>query len=293
MTGAVPGAPSISVVIPARDAAGTLGAQLDAVLAQQSGVPFEVIVVDDGSTDRTPQLVNEYSARDARVRPLRTATPGAGPSAARNIGVRAASGEVVLCCDADDIVGDGWVEAMAGTLVHEAFVAGVLEVDQLNDPTIVAARGTSIPGRAAELGGVMFAHGCNLGIRRSVFLDIGGLDETLRAGEEIDLAIRLRSRGIRATEVPDAVVHYRYRDTPRAQWRQAFAGGVVKPHLCRQLRRNDLAAPRRLAGLRGWLWLLRGIPRLGDPVRRARWQWVLASRCGQIAGCVKYRTLYL
>ena len=284
--------PRVSVVIPAHNAAETLRAQLDAVRRQSCAEPFEIVVVDNASTDATPDLLAEVAALDARVRSIR-ATDARGPSYARNVGVAAAAGDIIVCCDADDIVADGWLAAMVAALARAEIVAGVLAVDELNDTTIVAARGGSIPGRAGDFFGVAFPHGANMGFRRSTYLDVGGLDERLPAGEEIDLAIRLAGRGIRVVEVPDAVVEYRYRDDPKAQWNQAFEGGRVKPHLCRAARRAGLARPGRFQGARNWLWLVRSLPQRRDPVVATRWRWVLASRCGQIAGCWRHRTVYL
>ena len=132
--------PRVSVVIPAHNAAETLRAQLDAVRSQSCAEPFEIVVVDNASTDATPDLLAEVAALDARVRCIR-ATDARGPSYARNVGVAAAAGDIIVCCDADDIVADGWLAAMVAALARAEIVAGVLAVDELNDTTIVAARG--------------------------------------------------------------------------------------------------------------------------------------------------------
>jgi GT2 family glycosyltransferase len=221
------------------------------------------------------------------------ATEGRGPSHARNVGVRAARAETIVCCDADDVVGPGWLSALATALRDHEIVAGVLEVDSLNAPDVVAARGASVPGSAGDFYGVTFPHGCSMGFRRRTYLDVGGLDEHLRAGEEIDLALRLAARSVRVHEVRDAVVHYRFRHDETQQWNQAFEGGRVKPHLCRSARRLGLARPGRFDGLRNWLWLVRTWPRRHDPVVGRRRKWVLASRCGQLAGCWQHKTVYL
>ncbi len=283
---------ALSVVIPAYNARDTLGAQIEAVLRQDVDIEFELVVVDNGSTDGTAELVQTYATTDHRVR-LVSATSGRGPSHARNIGISAALAERVACCDADDIVGIGWLSAMNEGLAEHAAVAGVLDVEQLNNPTVIAARGATVAGSAGNFAGITFAHGCNLGIRRSTFNSVGGFNEDLRAGEEIDLAIRLAAQGVSVVELRDAIVHYRYRADPKSQWNQAFEGGRVKPYLCRLLRSQARIAPPRLSGLRNWVWLVRTIPRLRNDALRLRWQWVLASRCGQLAGCVQYRTVFI
>jgi glycosyltransferase involved in cell wall biosynthesis len=89
--------PAFSVVIPAYNAAAHLGSALDSVLAQNTDLPHEIIVVDDGSQDCTREV--------ARSRPQITylAKPNGGPASARNLGVRAAAADVVLFLDADDL----------------------------------------------------------------------------------------------------------------------------------------------------------------------------------------------
>ncbi len=89
----------ISVIIPAHNAEETIGRALDSVLAQSSP-DLEAIVVDDGSTDATAEVVEFHIRRDPRVRLLRSAH--AGPSAARNAGIDVAGGEWLAFLDADD-----------------------------------------------------------------------------------------------------------------------------------------------------------------------------------------------
>src|SRR5687768_9263299 len=86
----------ISVVVPAFNAARTLPACLDTLIRQEVGEPYEVIVVDDGSTDTTLAVAASYGPPVRVVR-----QPHRGPAAARNAGIRAASGEIVLFTDAD------------------------------------------------------------------------------------------------------------------------------------------------------------------------------------------------
>jgi glycosyltransferase involved in cell wall biosynthesis len=98
---------SFSVIVPVYNRARLVGATLDAILAQDTP-PTEVIVVDDGSTDDTPAVLATYS----QVRTIRV-TNG-GDLAARNVGMRAASGSLVAFCDSDDLWRPGFLTAMAG-----------------------------------------------------------------------------------------------------------------------------------------------------------------------------------
>src|SRR3712207_2443148 len=87
-----------SVVIPVYNRAALVGATLDSVLGQEFEGEFEVVVVDDGSTDETPAVLARYGER---VRVLRQ--ENAGPGAARNLGIRTARGEYVAFLDSDDL----------------------------------------------------------------------------------------------------------------------------------------------------------------------------------------------
>ena len=95
------GNPLVSVVMPVHNGAEWLPAALDGVLAQTMG-DFELVAVDDGSTDAVPQVLAAYAARDPRVRVLTHATPQ-GAGAARNAGLDAAQGAYLLFLDADDL----------------------------------------------------------------------------------------------------------------------------------------------------------------------------------------------
>ncbi len=218
-------APCASVVVPAWNAAATLGAQLAALAGQGAPVPFEVLVCDNGSSDGTADVVRSWAARaDTRWSDLRWVDASAvrGPSAARNLGAREARGGLLLFCDADDVVADGWVGALVAALGDHDLVAGDHELGLLNPSSHApGTRRSSIfqprlmPLRAAGAG--------NLGVRRTVFLAAGGFDPALRAVEDVDLCWRIQLAGHELAYRPDAVVHVRYRTSLRQQYRQAAA----------------------------------------------------------------------
>ncbi len=270
----------LSVVIPAHNATATLAHQLEALIEAPVDLRIEIMVVDNNSTDGTADLVAAYGRRDERVR-LVPATTGSGPSHARNVGIAAARCELVACCDADDIVAAGWLVAMFAALQTNTFVAGALDVDRLNEAWVIEGRGRSITHGSMSFGGVTFPHGCNLGVHRAVFLE-HRFDEALRAGEEIDLAIRMAAAGVECVYVPDAVVHYRYRTTLRETWRQAFIGARVRPHLERRLGRSGRPRILRRSG-----WLVVRSAMLRSRAGRIRWVWIAASVSGEIVGWIR------
>ena len=106
--------PQISVLLPAFNAAQTLPAALDSVLAQRTGRSFEVVAVDDGSADATVRVLDDYARRDPRVRPL--ALPHGGIVAALNAGLARCRGRYVARMDADDLAHPERLERQAAHL---------------------------------------------------------------------------------------------------------------------------------------------------------------------------------
>lgn len=284
----------LSVVIAARDAAATLGEQLDALAAQEWDGSWEVLVVDNGSTDATRALVRQAAERWPTLR-LVEATAGIGPAYARNAGARLATGRSLVFCDADDVVAPGWIAAVGGALRTEEFVCGPVDIVTLNPPWLAASRGTTGTTDAAVFEGRFpFASSCNLGIRRARFLDAGGFDEDLLTGEDIDLSMRMFCAGVVLAYVPAAVVRYRFRPTLRSTYDQAVAYGRVRPLIAerwRARRRGEDVA--RFRGVRNYAWLVRHAPLLGSEAGRARWLWVAGQLVGTVAGSRRVRRLYL
>jgi glycosyltransferase involved in cell wall biosynthesis len=107
--------PLISVVIPVYNSSGTLKKCLESVLSQ-TGVGFEVVVVDDGSTDSTAEILDEFRCRTPRIRPLRRSHVGIVP--ALNAGLAAARGSFIARMDADDVCCAGRLKAQRDHLLR-------------------------------------------------------------------------------------------------------------------------------------------------------------------------------
>lgn len=220
--------PAASVIIAAYNEEDTLGAQLQALSEEHERTPesFEVLVCDNGSTDGTAALMRQMSASLPGLR-LIDAAARRGPGAARNIGAAEARGEVLLFCDADDVIAPGWVEALREAAGQADLVAGALEGRSLNrdhraavswevSSEITVAFWPRYPAGATS----------NLAVRASAFRAVGGFDEALRTGEDIDLCWRIQIAGYTFSRAPAAVVHSRQREGRRAVFQQAFSYGA-------------------------------------------------------------------
>lgn len=284
----------LSIVIPARNEAATIVAQLDAVRDQVWSGSWEVVVVDNGSTDDTAAVVTEYGIRHGRVR-LVHALERAGLNYARNVGIEAARGRAFALCDADDLVGPGWVAAMGDALRRHPLVTGPLELDLLNPAWLAGSRGRGDERGLPDFHGIFpTVHGNNMGMQRDTWRALGRFDEVVIIGaDDVELSMRAWMAGVAVHFVAEAVVHYRYRPEPRALWRQGRNYGRSRPLVVRRLRQLGLECPSRVAGWRSWAWLIAHALDVRTPEGRATWTWVAANRLGQVEGSIRYRSLFI
>jgi glycosyltransferase involved in cell wall biosynthesis len=280
----------ISVIIPVRDAAGTLGEQLAALAAQTYAGSWELIVADNGSTDGTRDLAATW---DDRL-PIRLidASQVRGPSHARNQGAAAAKGDFLAFCDADDVVVPGWLDALANAAVTLDVVTGPQDVGTINDAAVQQFRGSRADGlpRSRFL---PYAPSCNLGVWADVFRATGGFNEEYRAAEDLEWSWRTQLASYSLGFAPDAVVHYRYRTSAKGIARQAFQSGIVSARLYRDYRSRGLDRRPFSRVLRTWAWLVVRLPDLFVAPRRGTWIRRASETAGRTWGSVRFRVLCL
>lgn len=302
-----------SVVIPVYNGAKTVAACLDG-LAAQSAAPgsFEIVVVDDGSTDATAAAVRAWIARHPEHSARLARQPNAGQSAARNHGARLARGAVLLFTDADCVPAPGWVAAFAAVF-GQTLRATSLPPDAAmgryvgSQPSPAARfaqlefeeRYALMARRAAQGQPLGFAATYSCAYRRDRFLALGGFDETLSNNEDVELAYRLARAGGRIVFVPGAAVAHAHDATwqeyaatkrGRAFWRtvvyRRFPGRAVQDGYTPQvLKLQLLFAPLAALGMAAALlarrarWLLAALPFLLTTLPMLR----LARRLGSPA----------
>jgi glycosyltransferase involved in cell wall biosynthesis len=286
----------ISVVLPVRDGLPWLDAQLGALAAQECDEPWEVVVADNGSVDASMDLARSWAQRCHAINVV-DASAHPGPAAARNTGVRSARGELLAFCDADDVVQPGWLRACVDALADADVVAGAFDLSSLNiddrDPSEHGSPSTADigPASTSQLGFLPAGLAANLAVRRAGFEAVGGFDETLFVGEDIDLCWRLQLEGYRFGIAAAAVVAKRERAGVRELFGRALAYGRCGPGLYRRYRARG--ARRDLAGAaKSWAWLLVSVPRLGRPYVRRRWVRAAGVRLGRLVGSVTERVFF-
>jgi glycosyltransferase involved in cell wall biosynthesis len=287
----------LSVVIPARDAAGMIGRTVAAALAQDLDDEFEVVVVDDGSTDETAAIAEQAGARVVRNG---TAT---GPADARNAGAAAAAGELLAFTDADCVPAPGWLRAGARALEQADIVQGRVEPDpeaELGpfDHTITVREESGLFETA------------NLFVRREWFDRAGGFRAFIdpakgHFGEDLVFGWKVRRAGGRFAFAAEALVHHEVVRREARDWiaerrrlrlfplatrevpelRERY---FLRIFLSRRTAKFDAALAAVLAALllRRPLLLVLAVPYVRAGLNRRRpWQrWVMRQNAAMVAG---------
>jgi glycosyltransferase involved in cell wall biosynthesis len=268
---AKPEAPAVSVVVPAFNAAWCVGKAVDSVLAQDFR-EFELIVVDDGSSDDTAQVLARYG--DA-LRVVRQSNRGL--SAARNTGIHQSRGEFVAFLDADDWWLPGKLGRQMALMRARPDVGFCSTAARVEDPegrllnlwNAVRWQGSFLVhlfGSNADVAG----SGSAVVARRSLFGEVGGFDETLRSLEDIDMWMRLAAAADYACiDEPLAVILKR----PGSMSRNLE---VMRDAALQVMAKNRHLLPARLQG-RYWRACMAGIH--GD---YAKWRYREGQRFGAV-----------
>jgi GT2 family glycosyltransferase len=219
------GTPRVSVVVCSYNGGATLEQCLRSLLALDYP-DFEVIVVDDGSTDYTSAILTRFPS----VRAIHQANRGL--SAARNVGLRAATGAIVAYTDSDCFVDPHWLTH----LVYQFERSGAAAVGGPNltpEDGWLAGCVAAAPGQPTHVleSDQVAEHipGCNMAFRRGVLEAINGFDPQYRkAGDDVDVCWRLQQAGHWIAFAPGAFVWHHRRQTPRAYLRQQAGYGEAE-----------------------------------------------------------------
>lgn len=280
----------ISVIVPVKNGLPMLDEQLRALVTQQCNQSWEIIVADNGSTDRTVEVVQGWARCDSRVR-LVDASAAKSAGAARNVGARIARGDILAFCDADDIVHPGWVESWLHALKDADLASGLLDYWTLNGlppPSPPVPRPSPVKNQFGFLEGAISA---NMAVRREAFEHVGGFDEALSVGEDTDLSWRLQLDGYRFA-IGEGVISRREPSGIYPLLRKSIAYGRCGIALYERYRGEGLRRERG-AALSSWLWIVATTPRLLDPAFRRTWARVAGWRTGRLLESCRRRVFFL
>lgn len=293
--------PGIAVVVAVHNGAGEVR-QLLTALAEQTRAPDDVIIVNDGSTDATGEVLEACQDSPLTYRVVDTDQVGIG--SARNLGIAHTSCEWIACTDVGCLPVSGWLEAIEDRSPRADFVAGVVILDarstlervlalsvfprpdEIDEPSVLVRLSHRLFGREfseSRTGGGYMA------FRRTAWSAVGGFPSGLGASEDRAFSTRVADAGFRLVREPRAAVHWRPRGTLRQNLMMFFEyarGDVRFPPRRRHLIRGSAYATTLLTlrhgrrtfraalifGASAYLWL---------PIRRAArdqlplWNWAL------------------
>ena len=239
----------VTFIVPVYDGARTLEATLASILAQAGGRPIEVLAVDDGSRDGSPDILARF-AREAGVRVLRG--DGRGAAAAINRALAEARHPLVAQVDQDVTLRPGWLARLAAAVEEPGVGAAQGRyVESRGDGMFARVMALDLLDRYDLLPGGRTDHVCtgNAVYRAEALRAVGGLDESLGYGYDNDLSYRLTAAGWRLRFVPDATSRHRWREGLAGYLRQQYGFGygrldVVARHPARTSQGTPCRAPR-------------------------------------------------
>jgi len=215
--------PKITVIIPAYNAEKTIKKTLDAVLSQDlSKNRFEIIVVNDGSTDNTKKIVSKFK----KVKLV--SIKHSGPAVARNRGAKVAKGEIIAFTDADCVPKNDWLKNLISPFKKSETVGVAGTYETLNKNQFMARFiGYEIEQRhesMKKLASIDFVGTYNCAYRKSIFRKIYGFDESflVASGEDPELSFRMKKAGHKIVFRPKAIVLHSHPDTLKKYLKQKY-----------------------------------------------------------------------
>ncbi len=190
----------LSVIIPAYNAEKYLKEAVSSIRKQEWNGGMEIIVIDDGSTDRTAEIAADEGCVVITQNRQHAAH-------ARNEGIRLAKGGWIFLLDSDDLCEENSLEKLYAPVIDDPETAAVFgRTRDFVSPEIPPEELSSVVPRTEPYEGIL--PGCSL-IKRSVFDTVGMFDETLKSGETIDWMMKLRASGLKTVQLQDVLLKRR------------------------------------------------------------------------------------
>lgn len=282
----------LSVVIACYNEEETLADQLEGLAAQEWSEPWEIVFVDNRSTDSSRAIAERYLQRLPNLK-IVDASEKQGKSFALNKGIKAAEADLIVFVDADDQVAPGWLPVVAEAMKKHELIATRIDVETLNNENNLQYR------KNPQSDGVMMIHyppylphaaGGTIGITRALNDKIGGFDESLFCLEDTDYLWKAQLAGATLHFVPDAVLRMRFRMTLAGIYRQFRTYAEYNVLLSKRYRAYGEPMPNPWRKyFKRWITVVRNWRELRHRPSRATWVGRFAWTVGLTRGIIKYR----
>jgi glycosyltransferase involved in cell wall biosynthesis len=233
-----------TVIVPVRNGADLIERQLQALVAQECRGTYEVLVINNGSTDGTLRVVHRMADRYPLIRVI-DAPRIASRAEAVNVGVQHTDSIILVTADHDDLVERYWLAAMIERLGTHDLVSGVTSLCLEPISQYDFDEASFYPDLRIHGGFLSFALGCNMGFTRRLFDTIRGFDPAFAGAEDIDFSWRAQLSGFSIGLAREARVIKSVRSTFSERYHQHFAYGKADAALSRRFRKS---------GYRGVVW---------------------------------------
>jgi mycofactocin system glycosyltransferase len=230
----LPRIPPVSVIIPVHNRPYEIRACIEALLRlDYPREKLEILVVDDASTDHTPEVVSGFPVTLIRLSKNKQAP------FCRNLGARRAGGEILAFIDSDCLPSPSWLKELVPLFIDRtlAAVGGKVDsyyerkrLDRYEQRMSSLNRGNG-PRRSSKEDPFFYVPSCNLLVWKKVFLSVGGFREELVVGEDVDLCWRLQDQGHPLEYRPAGTVYHRHRNSLKAFCSRRFEYGTSEPWL--------------------------------------------------------------
>lgn len=284
--------PSVSVIIPVGSFSSLIDTQLQALARQDFRFPFDVLLANNACDGRLAEHVSAHPLRNRLALSCVDASAEIGAAHARNRGAAEASGELLVFCDADDMVHPSWLRTLVELARSFDLVGTAVEAATLNDDRALSWTPSQPPEKQGRTDFLPFAIGASMACWASVYADLGGMDNRFRASQDVEFSWRAQLAGHSLGFCSEALVAYRLRSELRPLLRQSFRlgfgfaklRGLYRPQGCPALSVRRVAPWWMVLALRNPL-----LPTSLTGLARGHWLRAFVIRVGELRGGIRYK----
>lgn len=226
----------VSIIIPTYNSEKHIAGVIDAILSQDYPQDdLEIIVIDDNSTDNTSKIVNSYIKLSADINFIvKDKKMKRGAAASSNLGIKLSSGEIVCSIDSDAIISEGWLKHVVAEF-SDPEVAAVAGYIKTANPERLVARfmGAELEDRYHQIKSKEVDHvsTCNTAYRKKIIEAVGGFDEELYYGYDVDLSYKVKKAGYRILLMKNVGCRHIWKSTLIDYLIQQFHSGYGRIYL--------------------------------------------------------------